>query len=83
MSVGRARHRPAPNPPAAIASAKASVPQNSTLSSPASIAPGTSRMIALSTISITAMLSVSEAGAIGMTAPSANPARSSGRLVSA
>ena len=40
-------------------------------------------MIALSTISITAMLSVSDARAIGMTALIVNPARSSGRLVSA
>ena len=39
-------------------------------------------MIALSTISIVAMLSVSEASAIGITALSASPARSSGRLVS-
>ncbi len=40
-------------------------------------------MIALSTISIVAMLSVSEASAIGTTAASASPARSSGRLVRA
>ena len=40
-------------------------------------------MIALSTISIVVMLSVSEASAIGTTAESARPARSSGRLVSA
>ena len=39
-------------------------------------------MIALSTISIVVMLSVSEASAIGITADSASPARSSGRLVS-
>ena len=39
-------------------------------------------MIALSTISITAMLKVSVARAIGTTADSAMPARSSGRLVS-
>ena len=38
-------------------------------------------MIRLSTTSIVAMLSVSEASAIGITAPSARPARSSGRLV--
>ena len=38
-------------------------------------------MIRLSTTSIVAMLSVSEARAIGITAPSARPARSSGRLV--
>ncbi len=56
--------------------------QKSVLSSPASIAPGIASMIALSTTSIVAMLSVSEARAIGITAPSARPARSSGRLVS-
>jgi hypothetical protein len=38
-------------------------------------------MVALSTSSIVAMLNVSEASAIGMTAASAKPARSSGRLV--
>ena len=38
-------------------------------------------MIRLSTISIVAMLSVSEARAIGITAPIARPARSRGRLV--
>ena len=38
-------------------------------------------MIRLSTISIVAMLKVSEASAIGITAESASPARSSGRLV--
>ena len=43
---------------------------------------GDATTIALSTISMTAMLSVSEASAIGMTAPSARPARSSGTLVS-
>ena len=36
----------------------------------------------LSTISITAMLEVSDASAIGTTALNASPARSSGRLVS-
>ena len=40
-------------------------------------------MIALSTTSIVAMHSVSEASAIGITAASASPARSSGKLVSA
>ena len=39
-------------------------------------------MIRLSTISMTAIESVSEASAIGMTVASARPARSSGRLVS-
>ena len=67
----------------AIASANARLPQNSRSPAPASIAPGTSNMIPLSTISITAMLTVSEARAIGMTTESASPARSSGRLVSA
>ncbi len=38
--------------------------------------------MALSTSSMTAMLSVSEASAIGTTTPSASPARSSGMLVS-
>ena len=46
------------------------------------MAPGMASMTPLSTISIVAMLSVSEASAIGMTTPSARPARSSGRLVS-
>ena len=40
-------------------------------------------MIALSTISIVAMLSVSEASAIGTTVASARPARRSGKLVNA
>ena len=48
---------------------------------PASIAPGMASMSALSTISMTAMLKVSVASAIGTTALSARPARSSGRLV--
>ena len=39
-------------------------------------------MIALSTTSMTAMLTVSEASAIGITTESARPARSSGMLVS-
>jgi hypothetical protein len=42
---------------------------------------GTASMMPLSTISIVAMLSVSAASAIGTTADSAIPARSSGRLV--
>ena len=46
------------------------------------MAPGTTSMIALSTISISAMLNVSVASAIGTTADRASPARSSGRLVS-
>ena len=50
---------------------------------PASIAPGMATTIALSTISMSAIESVSEARAIGMTARARGPARSSGRLVSA
>ena len=63
-------------------SANARLPQNRMLSSPSSMAPGISTMIALSTISMVAMLSVSEASAIGITTERARPARSSGRLVS-
>src|SRR5215211_4016472 len=44
--------------------------------SPASIAPGITRMIALSTSSMVAIESVSEAKAIGITTASASPARS-------
>jgi hypothetical protein len=61
---------------------KERLPQKSSVPRPADIAPGIATMIALSTISIMAMLAVSEAKAIGTTAPSAKPARSSGRLVS-
>ena len=46
------------------------------------MAPGMTTITALSTISIVAMLSVSEARATGTTADSAIPARRSGRLVS-
>ena len=46
------------------------------------MAPGMASMTALSTISMVAMLSVSEASAIGTTTLRARPARSSGRLVS-
>ena len=46
------------------------------------MAPGIATTIELSTISMTAMESVSEASAIGITAASASPPRSSGRLVS-
>ena len=66
----------------ATASAKDSEPQKSTSSRPACMAPGMASMTALSTISMVAMLSVSEASAIGTTTLSARPARSSGRLVS-
>ena len=55
--------------------------QNFTLSSPASIAPMRS-ISALSTTSMIAIEIVSEARAIGTTAPNAMPERSSGRLVS-
>ena len=65
----------------AIASEKASEPQKSSALRPASMAPGTASTMALSTTSIVAIDSVSEARAIGITAPSARPARSSGRLV--
>ena len=66
----------------AITSATERLPQKSVFVSPASMAPGMASMIALSTISMIAMLTVSEARAIGITAPSASPARSSGMLVS-
>lgn len=46
------------------------------------MAPGITSRIALSTISIVAIESVSEARAIGITAPNARPPRSSGQLVS-
>ena len=45
------------------------------------MAPGTARTIALSTISMVAIDRVSEASAIGTTAPRASPARISGKLV--
>jgi hypothetical protein len=64
-------------------SAKARAPQKNTEPRPASIAPGTTSMTALSMISMTAIENVSEARAIGITALTARPARSSGRLVSA
>ena len=47
------------------------------------MAPGITRTIELSTISMTAIESVSDASAIGITAASANPPRRSGRLVRA
>ena len=55
----------------AATSANDSAPQNSTSSRPASIAPGTMTMIALSISSISAMLAVSDASAIGTTVASA------------
>ncbi len=67
----------------AIAKATDRLPQNSTSPTPASIAPGIARTITLSTISMVAIESVSEARAIGMTVATARPARSNGRLVSA
>jgi hypothetical protein len=48
---------------AAIASETTSEPQNKMVPSPASIAPGITRMIRLSTISMTVMDAVSEANA--------------------
>ena len=66
----------------AITSATDRLAQNSSFVSPASIAPGISSMIALSTTSMIAMLTVSVASAIGTTAATVNPARSSGQLVS-
>src|SRR5215210_445218 len=65
----------------AIARANARLPQNRSVSSPASMAPGMTRRMMLSTTSIVAIDSVSEARAIGTTAPIPRPARSSGRLV--
>jgi hypothetical protein len=67
----------------AITRATERAPQKSASSTPACIAPGIATMIALSTISIVAMLNVSDASAIGMTALNARPARRSGRLVRA
>ena len=67
----------------AIASANERLPQKSKSPRPAWRAPGIKTMIRLSTISMIRMLSVSEASAIGITVARANPARSSGRLVSA
>ena len=67
----------------AAARANERAPQKRSEPSPASIAPGTTTMIRLSTTYIVAMETVSEARAIGITAESASPARSSGRLVRA
>ena len=64
-----------------MAREKARLPQKSSVSSPASIAPGITSTIALSTISIVVMLSVSEARATPATRRTGSPARSSGRLV--
>ena len=66
----------------AMTSATARLPQKSTSPSSASSAPGISTMIALSTTSMIPMLTVSVARAIGTTAATAKPARSSGQLVS-
>ena len=57
----------------ATASAKARLPQKSSESRPASIAPGIARTIALSMISIVVMLSVSEANATPATRRSGSP----------
>ena len=59
----------------AVTSANGRAPQKSVESRPASIAPGTASTIPLSTSSMTAMLIVSDASAIGTTALSARPAR--------
>jgi hypothetical protein len=75
------RFRGSANAPATT-SATDSAPQKSTSPTPASMAPGTSSMIPLSTISMTAIEAVSDASAIGMTAAIVKPARNSGRLVS-
>jgi hypothetical protein len=45
------------------------------------MAPGTTTMTRLSMISMTAIENVSDASAIGITAPIVKPARRSGRLV--
>jgi hypothetical protein len=66
----------------ATASANARLPQNKRLPSPASIAPGMTRIIRLSTISMTVIESVSAAKAMGRTVPRANPDRNSGSIVS-
>ena len=50
--------------------------------SPASIAPGISSMIALSTISMIVIEIVSAASATGIAAPRASPPRTSGTIVS-
>jgi hypothetical protein len=68
--------------PATI-SAKARLPQNSTLPSPASIAPGIASMMALSTISMMVIEIVSAARASLAAAANASPERSSGRMVNA
>ena len=57
-------------------------PPERTVVRPASIAPGTRSMIALSTTSITAIETVSEASASGTAAARAMPERSSGSIVS-
>src|SRR5829696_8390972 len=66
----------------ATTSENASEPQKSASPKPASIAPGIKRMIALSTISITAIESVSAASASGSTVARASPDRSRGTAVS-
>jgi len=65
-----------------MSSAAASAAQKPGSSRPASIAPGIATMIALSTISMIAIETVSLASAIGTTDPSAMPERSSGSDVS-
>ena len=67
----------------AISSAKARLPQNRTVLSPASIAPGITSMMSLSTTSMIRMETVSAASASLSTAPKASPALSSGIIVKA
>ena len=57
--------------------------QKMPLATPASMAPGISSMIALSTISMTVMDRVSAASVTGIAALRATPARSTGPMVSA
>ena len=65
----------------ATASATARLPQNSQLSSDASIAPGMRSSIALSTISMTAIEAVSATSARPSAARSAMPEATSGQIV--
>ena len=68
--------------PATI-SEKAKLAKNSGAVTPASMAPGMTSMIALSTISISVMEAVSEAKASGRAVPNARPLLTSGSNVSA
>jgi len=62
--------------------AREAAPQNSRSPRPASIAPGHTRIVRVSSSSIVAMLSVSDAKASGSAARSVIPDRSSGSIVS-